>query len=173
MGRFVKGDVVVTPFPFSDLQAAKRRPALVVATFTGEDVLLCQITSQAVSDSYAIPLRSTDFTSGRLANDSNIRPNRLFTTDSHHSVPCWGPEARETARGDRKNHHDRQHIAGEQNVPWRCHTSENFPHRLPHELHCAEQGPGADCPQRPLHSCFRQQLRPGVTRLSRHSRNAL
>ena len=36
MGRFVKGDVVVTPFPFSDLQAAKRRPALVVATFTGD-----------------------------------------------------------------------------------------------------------------------------------------
>jgi len=51
MGRFVKGDVVVTPFPFSDLQAVKRRPALVVATFTGDDVLLCQITSQAVFDS--------------------------------------------------------------------------------------------------------------------------
>ena len=83
MGRFVKGDVVVTPFPFSDLQVAKRRPALVVATFTGDDVLLCQITSQAVSDSYAIPLRSTDFTSGRLAHDSNIRPNRLFTADSN------------------------------------------------------------------------------------------
>jgi mRNA interferase MazF len=40
-------------------------------------------TSQAVSDSYAIPLRSTDFTSGRLAHDSNIRPNRLFTADSN------------------------------------------------------------------------------------------
>jgi mRNA interferase MazF len=83
MGRFVKGDVVVTPFPFSDLQAAKRRPALVVATFPGEDVLLCQITSQAVSDSYAIPLHRTDFTSGRLAHGSNIRPNRLFTADSN------------------------------------------------------------------------------------------
>ena len=34
MGRFVKGDVVVTPFPFSDLQVAKRRPALVVTTRT-------------------------------------------------------------------------------------------------------------------------------------------
>jgi mRNA interferase MazF len=83
MGRFVKGDVVVTPFPFSDLQMAKRRPALVVATFSGDDVLLCQITSQTVSDSYAVPLRSTDFTSGRLAHDSNIRPNRLFTADSN------------------------------------------------------------------------------------------
>jgi len=36
MGRFVKGDVVVTPFPFSDLQVATRRPALVVATFPGD-----------------------------------------------------------------------------------------------------------------------------------------
>ena len=32
MERFVKGDVVVVPFPFSDLSMVKRRPALVVAT---------------------------------------------------------------------------------------------------------------------------------------------
>ncbi len=29
MGRFIKGDVVVLPFPFSDLTANKKRPALV------------------------------------------------------------------------------------------------------------------------------------------------
>jgi hypothetical protein len=29
MGRFVKGDVVVIPFPFSDLTGNKRRPALI------------------------------------------------------------------------------------------------------------------------------------------------
>jgi mRNA interferase MazF len=83
MGRFVKGDVVVTPFPFSDLQAAKRRPALVVATFTGDDVLLCQIISQAVSDSYAIPLRSTDFTRGRLDPRQQYSSESSFTADSN------------------------------------------------------------------------------------------
>jgi len=31
VGRFVRGDVVVVPFPFSDLSANKRRPALVIA----------------------------------------------------------------------------------------------------------------------------------------------
>jgi len=31
MARFVRGDVVVIPFPFSDLSQAKRRPALVLA----------------------------------------------------------------------------------------------------------------------------------------------
>ncbi len=81
MGRFVKGDVVVAPFPFSDLSASKRRPALVVASLTGDDVILCQITSQAVADSYAIPIGKSDFTSGSLPRDSNIRPNRLFTAD--------------------------------------------------------------------------------------------
>ena len=83
MGAFVKGDVVVTPFPFSDLSAAKKRPALVVAALTGDDVLLCQITSQAISDRYAIPLLDSGFASGGLAQASNIRPNRLFTADSN------------------------------------------------------------------------------------------
>jgi mRNA interferase MazF len=82
MGAFVKGDVVVAPFPFSDLTASKKRPALVVATLTGGDIVLCQITSQSVSDSYAITLANSDFTSGNLRQASHIRPNRLFTADS-------------------------------------------------------------------------------------------
>jgi len=83
MGRFVKGDIVVAPFPFSDLTASKRRPALVVAALTGDDVLLCQITSQARSDSYSIPIARVDLISGSLRIDSNARPNRLFTADSN------------------------------------------------------------------------------------------
>ncbi len=81
MARFVKGDVVVVPFPFSDLTQAKRRPALVVASFQGDDLILCQITSQLVRDEYAITIGSDDFDSGSLQQSSNIRPNRLFTAD--------------------------------------------------------------------------------------------
>ena len=33
MGKFVKGDIVVIPFPFSDLSGSKRRPALVIAMY--------------------------------------------------------------------------------------------------------------------------------------------
>jgi len=29
MERFVKGDVVIVPFPFSNLSGSKRRPALI------------------------------------------------------------------------------------------------------------------------------------------------
>ncbi len=73
--------MVVVPFPFSDLSQAKRRPALVVAQLTGDDLILCQITSQAISDSYAIAVTNADFTNGGLNRNSNIRPNRLFTAD--------------------------------------------------------------------------------------------
>lgn len=83
MAKFVRGDVVVVPFPFSDLSQAKRRPALVVAELAGDDLILCQITSQPVKDAYSIALDDANFSEGGLKQPSNIRPNRLFTADSH------------------------------------------------------------------------------------------
>jgi len=82
MERFVKGDVVVVPFPFSDLSQSKRRPALVITPLEGNDNILCQITSKNISDNYAISIDDVDFESGSLKQVSNIRPNRLFTADN-------------------------------------------------------------------------------------------
>lgn len=79
MERFVKGDIVVIPFPSSDLSDAKRRPALVLAALTGEDIILCQITSQNIRDHYSIPHYNSDFEIGSVRKISNIRPNRIFT----------------------------------------------------------------------------------------------
>jgi mRNA interferase MazF len=81
MGGLVKGDIVVILFPFSDLSSAKKRPALVLATPDGDDVILCQITSRLVSDRYAILIGVGDFSSGSLRVDSNVRPTRIFTAD--------------------------------------------------------------------------------------------
>jgi mRNA interferase MazF len=53
MGEFVKGDVVVLAFPFSDLSSSKRRPALVIAKASEDDLILAQITSQSFYDSYS------------------------------------------------------------------------------------------------------------------------
>ncbi len=83
MAKFVKGDVIVVPFPFSDLTQAKRRPALVLAQLEGDDVILCQITSKTIKDNYALSLKDQDFETGSLKQSSNIRPNRIFTADSH------------------------------------------------------------------------------------------
>ena len=83
MARFVKGDVVVIPFPFSDLTQAKRRPALIIAELEGDDLILCQITSQRIKDKYAVEISDKDFETGGLRQPSNVRPNRIFTADSH------------------------------------------------------------------------------------------
>lgn len=82
MGKFVKSSVVVLPFPFSDLSGHKRRPAIVVAELRGDDLILCQITSQALKDHYAITLNDSDFVSGSLNQQSYVRPNRIFTADT-------------------------------------------------------------------------------------------
>ena len=81
MRKPVAGDVVVLPFPQTNLQAGKRRPALVVADLPGDDLILCQITSQIRSDGFSLSLTQADFQSARLAQDSYIRPQRLFTVE--------------------------------------------------------------------------------------------
>jgi len=81
MGQLVKGAVVVLPFPFSDLTGSKRRPAFVLADLDGDDAILCQITSRAKFDPYAVAVKSGDFISGSLSVDSYVRPNKIFTAD--------------------------------------------------------------------------------------------
>lgn len=78
---FGRGEVVIVPFPFSDLSDAKRRPALVVAAPEGDDRILCQITSRTVRDHYAVPIQVGSFQEGGLRVPSNVRPNRIFTAD--------------------------------------------------------------------------------------------
>lgn len=82
MARFVKSDIVVVSFPFSDFTQSKRRPALVLAELSGDDRILCQITSQNICDKYSIEIVNEDFEYGSLRQKSNIRPNRIFTCDS-------------------------------------------------------------------------------------------
>lgn len=81
MGKPIAGEVVVVPFPQTDLQVGKPRPALVLVDLPGDDLILAQITSQFRQDGFSIPLAAADFAGGQLPVASYIRPNRLFTVD--------------------------------------------------------------------------------------------
>ncbi|MFH1050755.1 MAG: type II toxin-antitoxin system PemK/MazF family toxin [bacterium] len=81
MEKFIKGNVVIINYPFSDFSSQKKRPALIVATPKGQDIILCQITSQKHYDSYSINLDSDDFSKGSLHQKSFIRPNKIISID--------------------------------------------------------------------------------------------
>lgn len=79
MEEFVKGDIVVTPFPFSDLTSNIKRPALIIATLKGDDIILCQITTKDRPDPYKLNLTRKDFAKGSINIDSFIMPSIIFT----------------------------------------------------------------------------------------------
>ena len=84
MERFVKGDVVVLPFPYTDFSGAKKRPAVVIANLKGQNIILAQITTNKRSDEDLVSLRKKDFSSGSLSSDSFILASLIFTADSYY-----------------------------------------------------------------------------------------
>jgi mRNA interferase MazF len=79
MGAFASRQVILLPFPFSDLSASKLRPALVLADAGKGDWVLCQITSNPFADPLAVELKDPDFSAGGLQRVSYARPGKLFT----------------------------------------------------------------------------------------------
>ena len=76
------GKVVLVRFPFSDLSAAKLRPAIVLALAGRDDWVLCQVTSNPYADPRAIRIEETDFLAGSLQRTSYARPGKLFTASA-------------------------------------------------------------------------------------------
>ena len=82
MGEFVRGQVVVLPFPFSDQETKKYRPALVLADVGGpyQDLIFCMISAKP--SEFAIQITKSDFETGELRQQTSyVKPDRLFTAE--------------------------------------------------------------------------------------------
>ncbi|MFP4402962.1 MAG: type II toxin-antitoxin system PemK/MazF family toxin [Nanoarchaeota archaeon] len=80
METFTKGDVVLFPFPYTDLTNRKVRPCLVISNEFNNDIILCQITSKNIKkDQNCIELKKDETIGGSLIIDSFIRCNMIFT----------------------------------------------------------------------------------------------
>ena len=83
--RYKHGDVVLVPFPFTDLRSSKQRPALVISSnqfnSVRDDLLLAAITSQIpadlATDEFLIP--PTALIACGLPKPSLIRLLKLIT----------------------------------------------------------------------------------------------
>jgi len=74
----MKGEVVVVPFPFSNISQSKNRPALVLIDLPGADAVMAAITSTG-TEPHTIALEQKDFQTGSLPHMSYIHPVKLFT----------------------------------------------------------------------------------------------
>lgn len=86
MEGYVKGDIILSPFPFSGDEDFKARPSLVLAALPyagGTDYLVCMITTQAAPDPYLLSLTSSDYEGARLSQDCYLRPAYTYTVAEH------------------------------------------------------------------------------------------
>ncbi|SIN93432.1 mRNA interferase MazF [Sulfurivirga caldicuralii] len=74
-----KGDIVLTPFPFSDLATMKKWPVLLLTPQDRHgDVIAMAITSQ-VQNINAYPIDESDLAEGKLPKQRHLRTDKLFT----------------------------------------------------------------------------------------------
>ena len=75
---FEQRDIVLIPFPYTDLTGAKLRPALIISNGklnSSEDRICCLVTSNQTDDGVLV----NHFEAGNLPFKSWIKPYRLFT----------------------------------------------------------------------------------------------
>ena len=79
---FNQRDIVLIPFPYTDLTGTKQRPALIISNDKvnkTQDRICCLITSKPSKDGILIQ----NYESGNLPFKSWIKPHRLFTIDEN------------------------------------------------------------------------------------------
>jgi len=81
--QYNQGEVILVPFPYSDLSSVKKRPVLIVSNNqynnNFDDVIVCVITSSRYKDSYSIPLLNNDLVLGILPEESIVKVHKLFS----------------------------------------------------------------------------------------------
>jgi mRNA interferase MazF len=85
-----RGDLLLVPFPFTDLSAAKRRPVLALTSADSYgDFIALPVTSRPQAE-HGLPIAATDMLTGTLPAASWIRTNRIVTLNASLVVKTVG-----------------------------------------------------------------------------------
>lgn len=87
---FERGDLLLVPFPFTDLSASKRRPVLALTGPDGYgDFIALPVTSRPQAE-HGVPLAPSDLVRGALPAPSWIRTDRIVTLNARLVVKSFG-----------------------------------------------------------------------------------
>lgn len=78
--EYQPGEIVLIKFPFSNSKGYKKRPALVLQSFSDGDLILCRVTSKRYRTDY--DLNVIDWENCGLLLPSVIRVHKLITLES-------------------------------------------------------------------------------------------
>lgn len=84
------GEVVIIPFPFSDLAAAKRRPVLVLTPPDSRGDFTCLAITSQEPRQFAVPLTQDDMQEGTLPKRSWVRTAKVYTLSIELVVSRFG-----------------------------------------------------------------------------------
>ncbi len=80
---YKQGEIIIVPFPFSDLSSIKQRPVLVLSKNTDndkvEDIITCGITSNIKDPKYSVLIELNNLIEGEIPKPSRIKVDKLFT----------------------------------------------------------------------------------------------
>ena len=83
--QFEQGDILIVPFPFSDLRGVMQRPVLVISRSEYnngcEDIITCGITSNLKNTQCSVLLDNNDLIEGGIPKKSRIKVDKLFTLE--------------------------------------------------------------------------------------------
>lgn len=79
--KFNRGDIVLVPFPFSDLSNVKRRPVLILSEGECSNLITCGITSNLKNKQSSILIEKSNLSEGAVPVKSLIKVDKLFTLE--------------------------------------------------------------------------------------------
>ncbi len=84
---YKQGEIVIVPFPFSDLSSVKQRPVLILSknddNLKSEDLITCGITSNMRDSKYSVLISNENLIEGSIPVKSRIKIDKIFTVSKN------------------------------------------------------------------------------------------
>jgi len=81
--KFEQGEIVLVPYPFTDLSEIKNRPVLIISNnmhnVDSEDIVTCGVTSNLKNSEFSILVDNKDIIKGSIPIKSRIKTDKIFT----------------------------------------------------------------------------------------------